>query len=1149
MRRALLIFVLLFAVACSEDTTGNQDNNTNNVNNSNNANNSNNGGSCDDVDCGELTCVEDGGLASCECPAGTTQQGDSCIEDTTCQPTTCNDRGECMDTSGGPVCECQTGFTGEFCDACDTAAGYVDDGQGGCTDDPCSLVDCRADQECVVENLQGVCECEPGTSEQNGVCEPDATCMPNTCAGNGTCTDTANGPECACDEGWAGASCGECDALNGYHPDGAGGCTTDLCLPNPCTQPNETVCDATSGVAECSCDAGYHDEGGTCVIDEVCDANSCNGQGTCTTPDGQVDCQCNTGYVGDTCDQCDAANGYRDDGQGGCTNDPCLPNPCMDPNKTQCATNGQSFVCSCDPGYHDDGAGGCTMDPCLPNICAATNQACRDDGNGQPECYTPTCNDNNPCTDDVLVQGVCQYNPITDGSPCSTSACVTGEVCTAGVCGGGTTLSCDDGNPCTDDSCDMVLGCQNDNDDTNVPDDGIACTTDSCSGGFASNTPNTAACDDGLFCNGDEVCLPSDPQAGADGCVTTNVPQPTGPSLGPCAYYVCDEGSDSFSPLNQNPGASCNDGIYCTTGDVCNASGQCQGTLQANCPADPTSTTCASTHSLGSTDIVWANLDLTVTYEGQDPEVTLPSSDYHIFAVEKETGAWIRIADYSRTISGADKQRESVKILPGTYDILYSTSTGNDYTGFSMSTNALAVPEGIMYLDRDVTFYAGPNTYSLDVDPAAITVNVTYEGQDPEITLPGSDYHIFAVEKDTGAWVRIADYSRTISGTDKQRESVLIMPGTYDILYSTSTGDDYTGFSMSTNALAVPEGIVYLQKNVTIGEGEVLNFDVDPAAITVNVTYEGQDPEVTLPSSDYHIFAVEQDTGAWIRIADYSRTVSGTDKQRESVLIMPGTYDILYSTSTGNDYTGFSMSTNAMAVPEGIVHLQKNVTIGENEVLNFDVNPAAITVNVTYEGQDPEVTLPSSDYHIFAVEQDTGAWIRIADYSRTVSGTDKQRESVLIMPGTYDILYSTSTGNDYTGFSMSTNALAVPEGIVYLQKNVTIGEGEVLNIDVDPAAIAPLVTVEGIDPEVSLPGSDFHIFAVERETGAWVRIVDYSRTVSGADKMRESVLIMPGTYDILYSTSTGDDYTGFSMSTNALAVAEGIVYLDRCVAF
>lgn len=50
-------------------------------------------------------------------------------------------------------------------------------------------------------------------------------------------------------------------------------------------------------------------------------------------------------------------------------------------------------------------------------------------------------------------------------------------------------------------------------------DDGVACTIDTCSDGVCVNTPDDTACpDNGLFCDGNEVC------SGTLGCVSTGNP-------------------------------------------------------------------------------------------------------------------------------------------------------------------------------------------------------------------------------------------------------------------------------------------------------------------------------------------------------------------------------------------------------------------------------------------------------------------------------------------------------------------------------------------------------------------------------------------------------------------------------------------------
>src|SRR5439155_25804257 len=95
-------------------------------------------------------------------------------------------------------------------------------------------------------------------------------------------------------------------------------------------------------------------------------------------------------------------------------------------------------------------------------------------------CFTDAdCEDGNPCTHNSCdpTTGRCQAAPEPDGIPCDDGdACTLGNACASGTCG--TPLSCNDGNACTTDTCDPATGgC------TSIPvqcDDANPCTSDFC---------------------------------------------------------------------------------------------------------------------------------------------------------------------------------------------------------------------------------------------------------------------------------------------------------------------------------------------------------------------------------------------------------------------------------------------------------------------------------------------------------------------------------------------------------------------------------------------------------------------------------------------------------------------------------------------
>ena len=97
--------------------------------------------------------------------------------------------------------------------------------------------------------------------------------------------------------------------------------------------------------------------------------------------------------------------------------------------------------------------------------------------NGVDRCVATTCHagvplgcdDGDPCTldscdpaagcahQDDACPAIC--GPSDDGLRCSDgTACTTGDTCAGGACVG-TALACDDADPCTTDDCDVVLGC------------------------------------------------------------------------------------------------------------------------------------------------------------------------------------------------------------------------------------------------------------------------------------------------------------------------------------------------------------------------------------------------------------------------------------------------------------------------------------------------------------------------------------------------------------------------------------------------------------------------------------------------------------------------------------------------------------------
>ena len=157
---------------------------------------------------------------------------------------------------------------------------------------------------------------------------------------------------------------------------------------------------------QCDCDEGFvKNENGNCVVD-LCLQNSV----VCDGPN--VSCNGITGI-------CECDEGYQNyiEGQG-CSKDenPCTPlaGKCEEPNRNVCIPTGVNdgeFVCECNDGFIENSDGLCIDNPCEPNPCGE-NTVCRLDENYHSKCYCKdgyTYDNNNVCKE--IVGNSCN-NPV-----------------------------------------------------------------------------------------------------------------------------------------------------------------------------------------------------------------------------------------------------------------------------------------------------------------------------------------------------------------------------------------------------------------------------------------------------------------------------------------------------------------------------------------------------------------------------------------------------------------------------------------------------------------------------------------------------------------------------------------------------------------
>ncbi len=579
--------------------------------------------------------------------SGPCEDGDACTSGDTCQngqcsggPVACNDNNACtsdgcLPSSGckylpinGPCDDLDPCSTGDSCQAgaclgpgklgCDDGNPCTDDacdGAVGCKHTPLNKGTCLADTNPCTEDvcLSGTCVAVPLVSK----CVIGGTCVPagQTAAGNSclVCDPTKaknnwtelSGPLCSDDNACTfedSCSAGQCIGELGSCSDGKF-CTKDSCSPA-----SGCVFTATTGPCE---------DGNACTLQDHCAASQCIG-----SPILPAACGDNNPCTDDSCNP-----------KTGCTHQPnkaiCNDgNPCTYKdfcNGGKCISGGVACPCT-DNAICDDG-NPCTLDTCsvdqgCSNLAAPSTpcddaDACTANDHcqgGVCDGGALDCDDGNPCTlTGCAAESGCTVLPLPD-VPCNDgNACTIGDLCLLGACSG-TKKNCDDGNPCSLDSCAPKSGaCEHlvEADFTPCSEDGIGCTLDHCIGGQCNHTsvsPSfcliSGTCLSGGAIHPADGCLGCLPMVGqknwsartglpcSDGnaCTSEDLCVTTGQCLGyplacddsnPCTFNGCNPQGGNV-PCQYGPGPGvCNDDNACTTGDGCSA-GNCTG-MMANC--------------------------------------------------------------------------------------------------------------------------------------------------------------------------------------------------------------------------------------------------------------------------------------------------------------------------------------------------------------------------------------------------------------------------------------------------------------------------------------------------------------------------------------------------------------------------------------
>ncbi len=354
---------------------------------------------------------------------------------------------------------------------------------------------------------------------------------------------------------------------------------------NPCT---EDRCEPSSGCKHTALDAGTCSDGNPCTAVDLCKAGTCTAGGALACEDGNP-------CTGDSCDPLKGCvfspvEGPCSDGNPCTLGDACAKGSCGFQTLLACQDDNSCTQDSC------DAASGCTHLP-LDATCSDGNACTAGDSCEKGSCAAGTavsCDDGNPCTADGCSGDVGCTHQVALGSACDdANACTLSDACTATAhCQGGQQANCDDGSACTGDACDLATGCTH-TDLTVACTDGDACTLGDLCGGGKCNAGAPLGCNDSNPCSDDSCEAVTGCQHSANGapCDDGNLCT-KGDS---CSSFGCKSGlsalcndknactSDSCDPATGDcmhaelPGLACDDGNNCTSGDVCGSGGACAG--------------------------------------------------------------------------------------------------------------------------------------------------------------------------------------------------------------------------------------------------------------------------------------------------------------------------------------------------------------------------------------------------------------------------------------------------------------------------------------------------------------------------------------------------------------------------------------------
>jgi hypothetical protein len=384
-------------------------------------------------------------------------------------------------------------------------------------------------------------------------------------------------------------------------------------------------------------------------------------------------------------------------------------------------------------------------------------------------------------------------------------------------------------------------------------------------------------------------------------------------------------------------------------------------------------------------------------------------------------------------------QSYQVMVVNGIYDSVYQHFTGG---------NLPANKDGVVAPDLPINV---PSTMDIDVPSASVR---------PIFLLDGTPFPA-SVYNHASFWLQPVDTDELILLGDSHvaNDIVNVMPGDYHVIYSHQQGDQVPA---NQNARVMSD--------VSIIGSTALNVDVSSASARTAFSLEGG----AFPQSQYTAakFYLTDGTGNEVFLGN-SFDAPG------SISIIAGTYAIEYRHQQGD----------AIPINKATV-VRQGLDCNSDCVAIADVQSGALDINATLNAQP----FPVSEYQDGILELYDAT---SASYS-LLGNTHSPFSGIVVIPGTYDIVYSHETGD------------AVPQNIRgTVAPGYVIAGDQQLDLDVTGHLLTGSITLD----TAAFPSSQYNTadFLLKGPSSAEDTFLFESHAQD------EPAMVLPGSYDLIYS--------------------------------